>query len=1121
MHSILAARTDFSLGESVLTPAMVVERAVEVGAKAAAITDTMSVTGMVDFTNRAKKAGIKPVIGCRLRLCDNPKWRPDKALGEKKKHMPAVYYATVYVLREPALKALYRLLTLANSDEYFYYEAKLGFDDLYKELEKLAPGDIALALGDAQGVITHPNVNIITKLSGMLPGHLYVNLVPIDTPYFGRMNELALGVVEQGLAKSLTVRPAHYAAGEADAFDVMKAISSNTPLSNMWHRSPHNKDFHICGFQELKDHAKAAAAHIAMRTGVSSGAGVYFASGLKNTVELVDAVEFEWSKQSVSLPKMADDEFAEVVRLCREGWKERFTQPVFGHQPDKAELATIYKDRLSYELTVLKKLEFSGYFLLVHDAVSFAKSNDILVGPGRGSVGGSLVAYLMGITDCDPIRFELLFERFINPDRIDLPDIDLDFMSERRHEIIDYLVTKYGRERVAGVSNYGALAAASCIRDGGKMFGMTDRDTRCSKLVPKAHGAHIPLAECAQMVPDIKEFAEAHESQWKIMLRLEGTMRSYGQHAAGVIVGGEDLVNRGVIERRKDGSVMCWDKRIVEDQGLVKMDILGLSTLDLINLALRYVRERHATKISLKRIPLDDEEVLNNFAKGLTTGVFQFESGGMRRLLKELGKDGVITFDDVTAATALYRPGPMESGMMDSFYLRKQGLETVEYDHPDMEPILRPTYGVMVYQEQVMQVARTIAGYTAPDADKLRKIMGKKLPEEMKKERGKFTDGCVATVSCDADWAAELFDKIEGFAGYGFNKSHSVEYALISYQSMWLKTNYPVEFFAAALTLMDEDKLPAIIRDAERFGIDVSMPDINISTNRFEIATDVRLVIPFQRIKGIASTTTNAIIEARKTGKFKNKQDFLDRVEKRKCNVKHQDLLDRVGAFCRIEPGQVAAKDPSRIRDLIELIPGLITEHVPINRDIHSDKDTKLEIIKVVKDYRETHGPAGGSDGFPVKPSVGKNMKFMIITDAPTAQEEQNNMMSFGGQVACVIDAMAEHDLSRNDCYWTGLIKRPKSDKQVTNEEIAIYKEYLDRELEILQPPVIVMLGAQTVRHFLPEFKGKASDMAGKVVYSKILDANLVVGFSPGEIYFAPDKQVLMEEVFKSVADLL
>lgn len=1121
MYSILAAKTDFSLGESILSISKLVDEAKALGQTAVAVTDTMSVTSMIEFTNKAKKAEIKPIIGVRLRLTDNPTWRPAK--GEKKKQMPPYYYLTAYALTEAGIKAIYRLLTLANSDDRFYYESKLGFEDLYKELAAIDRCNVAITLGDSHGVVTHPDALAIATRLGTMVNHLYVSLVPIDTPYFAAINEHAMAIITNSSAKPLVVRPAHYIKDEADAAEIMAAITNNNKITDGWHKSTFNRDFHLVNETDFKAEVRKAAVRFAERN-PAGGAGAVFVEGLMNTRILVDAVSYVWEKQLPTLPKMAPDEFEAVRQSCIRGWSKRFANPIFGHQPTIQELTEVYKPRLAYELSVLKNLNFSGYFLLVEDTVNYAKSNDILVGPGRGSVGGSLVAYLMGITDCDPIRFGLLFERFINPDRIDLPDADLDFMSTRRHEVFEYLITKYGQARVAGVSNFGTLAAASSIRDVGRVVGLSERDYRCSKSVPKLHGANMPLPDCAAIVPEIEEFSEKYaDTWWPIMTRLEGTIRNFSQHAAGIVVGGVDLVERAVIERRKDSSVVCWDKRIVEDQGLVKMDLLGLQTLDLIKLALDYIWERRAKKEDLLTIDLDQPDVLDNFAAGLTTAVFQFESGGMRRLLKELGSDSDgITFEDITAATALYRPGPMESGMMDSYYLRKQGRETVEYDHPLMEPILQPTYGVMVYQEQVMQVARAVAGYSAPDADKLRKIMGKKLPAEMAKERGKFVQGCVDTVQAEEDWAGELFDKIEGFAGYGFNKSHSVEYTLISYQAMWLKTNYPVEFFAAALTLMDEDKLPNIIKDAERFGIEVSMPDINISTHRFEIATDVRLVIPFNRIKGISGNTTDAIVEARKAGDFHNKADFLSRVEKRKCNVKHQDCLDRIGAFSRIEPGQLPATDPSRIRDLIDLIPGLISASVPVNRDITVDKFAKHKLAEVIQEYRTKHGPQTGTgDGIPIKPRLGKNATFMLITDCPSNEEERLNELSQGKASTAIIDAMAEHQMTRDDVYFTTLIKRPKADKQVTPDEINTYVEYLMQEIQILEPPVIVLMGTQTVKHFMPDLKGKAFDHAGKVIYSKEHDANFVIGFNPGEIYYAPEKQQQMVEIFTSVINLL
>lgn len=1117
MHSVLAARTDFSVGESILTAKHLIENAIAAGATTVAVTDTMSVTNMIDFTNKAKKAGVKPIIGVRLRMTDVPDWRPSD--GEKKKDMPREYFLTAYALTEAGMRSIFRLLTLANSASRFYYVAKLGFADLEAEFANITADDLAIVLGDASSILEHPDIDKITDILVALCNRVYAPLIPIDTPYYGRLNDLAIKQCVRGV-KPLVIRPALYGKEEADTQEIMTAISENHKVTDPWFRSRHNRDMHVMGTSELVGEMRKAVAHLSKR-GVS-GSELWFKQGLINTDALVDAVSFEWKKAAPSLPVMAPNEFAAVVEQCKLGWKERFKDAIFGHLPSPAELAGVYKQRLAYELSVLQRLNFSGYFLLVQDVVRFAKSNEILVGPGRGSVGGSLVAYLMGITDCDPIRFGLLFERFINPERIDLPDADLDFMGTRRHEVFDYLVKKYGEKRTAGVNNYGTLASASAIRDVGRVTNVPEREYSVSKFVPKLHGQNVPLPECRAQVAEIDGFAKNYPSLWPIMERLEGTLRNFGQHAGGFIVSGVDLTERAVVERRSDGNVVCWDKRVVEDQGLIKMDILGLVTLDVIKLALDYIRERTGKRVDLMRIPLDDPKVLDNFANAATTGIFQFESGGMRRLLKELGSDGMISFDDITAATALYRPGPMESGMMDSFYLRKQGNETIEYDHPLMEPVLSETFGVIVYQEQVMKISQVICGYTGAQADKLRKIMGKKLPEEMKKEKSNFVNGAIATIGCTEEWADKLFDKIEGFAGYGFNKSHSVEYTLISYQSMWLKTYHSVEFYAAALSIFDADKLPALIRDAKAFGIDVSMPDINISTERFEIATDVRLVIPFQRIKGLSGKSTAAILEARKSGEFKDMADFLARVEKRVVNIRVQGALDKVGAFSRVEPGQLPANDPTRIRDQIELLPGLISANVPIDREMHTDKDTKQAVADIIDDYRREFGPGATKiDGQPVKPFFGKSADMMIISDAPGNEEDSGGVMGFSMSNGPVIDALSDVGLARENVYWTSLIKRPKRGKQVTTEEIALYQPYLEREIEVLKPTVIVLLGSQTVRTFIPDLKGKASDSAGKVVYSKKYDANLVIGFSPGEIYHDPDKQQNMNEVFVAVAELL
>lgn len=1123
MHTMLACRSDFSIGESILEPATLVEKAKELGQATLALTDTMSVTGLVNLSQKAEKEGIHPIIGTRLRISPNPLWRPDKTLGEKKKHMPKEYFVTLYARTEAGLKAIYRLLTKANQEPYFYYTAKLGWADVLTELQGcLSRDDYALVLGDEQGVQQGPHFDDIVLQCHLGGINAYLPIVLVDTPYYGRINQISIETHTSFPSLPLiAIRPVIYGRGEADAQELMTAVAENTKVSDGYFRSRHNRDLHPLTPVEFMQEAMKCAKHLIQR-GVTN-AGPMIQKAVLETENFAKGFSYKWAKQAPSLPKLAQDEYAAVVAECQKGFVERFSTPMFGHIPSQHEQMSVYLPRLQYELSVLKKLGFSPYFLTVQDIVRYAKSNSILVGPGRGSVGGSLVAYLMGITDIDPIRFDLLFERFINPERIDLPDADLDFMSERRHEIIEYLENKFGKDRVAGVSNFGTLGAASAMRDIGRVVGIPERDYSVSKMVPKEHGQPVSLPEAAEQVDAIREFSEKYPDFWQIMKRLEGTNRNLSQHAAGIVVSGAPLTEFAVVEKRKESNVVNWDKRVIEEQGLVKMDILGLSTLDVIALAMRYVEEGTGRKIAINQIPLDDSAVLEAFAQGKTTGVFQFESGGMRRLLKDLGSmTGTVTFEDITACTALYRPGPMESGMMESFAKRKRGEEAVEYIHPLTEEFTKETYGILVYQEQVMKTAQAVAGYTGPEADKLRKIMGKKLPEEMAKERDKFVQGCIKTVGCAEDWANNLFTQIEGWAGYGFNKSHAAAYSLISYQSMYLKVNHPLEFYAATMSIMGEDKLLGLMRDAKAQGVNISYPDINKSSDRFELVRGAKeIVIPFQRVKGISVKTAAAILKAREAGPFVSKQDFVDRVERRACNARAQDALDRIGAFAGIEPGQPSANDPSRIRDQMELMPSLVSDYVPVNRDMHRDQATKDAIVALADEYRTALGPAAGKDGMPCKTHFGRSARVMIITDAPGAEEEGNGIIGYSRSNTSVTDAMMDAGMTMQDVYWTSLIKRPKRGGRITGDEIAAYKPYLMREIEMLKPPVIVTLGSTISREFLPNLRGKVSEMAGDVSYFADLDANVVLGFSPGEIYHSPEKQEQMNKIFNVVKELL
>lgn len=737
MKQALSVRSDFSLGESLLQLDRLVDKAKALGYESLALSDTGSIHAMPDFTAKCVKAGIKPIIGVTLRVHDDSFYKKPARTDAPKNS--SYVNIKVYVLEESGLKWLFQVLSKANSDGRFYYHARNGWHDF------VGAEGIAVATGDFYGLFSHkqPDICLNNLVAAVGKENVYIELSPIDTPLFDKTNNLGIAKIKDGFKSILTYPSLYMAKADAASLDILRLVMTQGKVDEPWQPKQHVRDFYLQEpghiIPRLKDAAKRQ-----FKWHSESDVKVWL-SALKGSQELSDRVNYQFKKLPISLPKMAPDEFSAVTKACVAGWKDRLTKEISGYQPDftNPAIKETYATRLKFELEVLKKMGFSGYFLLAQEIVVWAKTNGIIVGPGRGSVGGSLVAYLMGITDVDPVRFNLLFERFINPDRIDLPDADLDFMSSRRHEVIEHLEKKFGKENVGGISNYSSMASASAMRDAGRVFGLSGLDIAASKLVPKLHGQPCTLTEAAEQVAEIEAFSLGYPHVWRHALAFEGGMRSLGQHAAGVVVSGEPLVNRAVVESRTESSVVCWDKQMVEDFGLVKLDILGLSTLDVLAIAKQYIKERHGKDINYLSIPLEEPDVMESFGRGDTTGVFQMESAGMRDLLRKLRKGGPLVFDNIAATTALYRPGPMDSGLLDDFVNIKQGNRLPSYEHPLMENALKDTYSVIVYQEQVMQVARDLAGYTMADADKLRKIMGKKQKDEMTKQKDKFISGAV------------------------------------------------------------------------------------------------------------------------------------------------------------------------------------------------------------------------------------------------------------------------------------------------------------------------------------------------------------------------------------------
>ena len=597
-------------------------------------------------------------------------------------------------------------------------------------------------------------------------------------------------------------------------------------------------------------------------------------------------------------------------RTAQEGLEKRLEKlyPIEKRDDSWVEKRKPYDARLEFELTTILNMGFPGYFLIVMDFIRWSKANDVPVGPGRGSGAGSLVAYSLNITDLDPLEYDLLFERFLNPERVSMPDFDVDFCIEGRDRVIDYVAQKYGREAVSQIITFGTMAAKAVVRDvarvQGKSYGLADK---ISKLIPKTPG--ISLAEAVEAEPQLKDllnnpdnmdYEDANEI-WEMAVRLEGITRGVGKHAGGVLIAPTKITDYSAIYCDEEGHpVSQFDKDDVEAVGLVKFDFLGLRNLTVINAAVKNINARRAKEqqppLDLETLPLDDKPTYTLLQDAHTTAVFQLESIGMKKYLAKLKPTNI---EDVIAMCALYRPGPLDAGMVDMYIDRKHGREEVIYDHDRLEPILENTYGVIVYQEQVMQISQAMAGYSLGGADMLRRAMGKKKPEEMAKQRSLFVDGAIGQ-NIDGGLAAQIFDLVEKFAGYGFNKSHSAAYGVLAYQTAYLKHYYPAEFMAAVLTseMDDTDQVVFLLSDCrDNFGLNIIPPSVNHSQWKFVVRDSKTIVYGLGAVKGVGEEAVNSIVAARRDGPFKDLFDFCNRVDIKKVGKRTLEALIKAGCF--------------------------------------------------------------------------------------------------------------------------------------------------------------------------------------------------------------------------------
>ncbi len=880
----LHLHTQYSLLDGAIRFDDLIAKAREHNMPAVAITDHGNMFGAAEFYLQCKKADVKPLIGCELYLAPDSRFSRDaKGISE------AAYHLILLCENMQGYRNL-SYLTSAGYKEGFYYRPRIDRELLSGRSEGLIAlsaclkGEVAMQCGRGR---MEDAVATARWYSDLFPGRYYIELQENTLPEQDQVNKRLMEVASELKLPLVATNDCHYLNREdARAHEVLLCIQTGKTMLDPTHMKFSADEFYFKSPEEM------------------IAAFSYAPEAISNTLEVaerchlelpVDGKTYHFPHFDPPEGKSHDDMLKE---LATEGLKERMIT-VLAKYPDMTlEQQQSYFDRLALELDCIRDMKFPAYFLIVSDFIRWAKDKGIPVGPGRGSAAGSLVAYSIKITDLDPLPYNLLFERFLNPERISMPDIDVDFCQDRRNEVIQYMVDKYGRDRVCQIITFGTMGAKAVVRDVGRALNMNYGEVdRIAKLVPD--DLKMTLSKALQLEPQLKELSNADPQVKDLLdtaLCLEGLTRHASTHAAAVVVAPEPLEEfLPVYKDQKTGSINTqYSMKYVELVGLVKFDFLGLKNLTVIENAVKLVRDGKDPQFDITTLRDDDQDSYDLISAGNTTGVFQLESSGMKEMLIKLKPS---CFEDVIAACALYRPGPLGSGMVDDFIDRKHGRKKVVFDLPQLEPILRDTYGVIVYQEQVMQIARTLSGYSLGQADLLRRAMGKKDDKEMTRQKGLFLEGAKAN-GLDLKKAEAIFDLMHKFAEYGFNKSHSAAYALIAYQTAYLKAHYPVEFMAALLTCdMDStDKVVKNISDCRELGIDVLPPDINSSGLSFTVVgTSMRFGLG--AVKNVGAGAIEAIIEARKEGPFSSLYDFCERVDLRRVNKRVVESLIKCGAF--------------------------------------------------------------------------------------------------------------------------------------------------------------------------------------------------------------------------------
>ena len=875
-----------------------VDKVKELGMEAAAVTDHGTMSGILDYYKTAKKAGIKPIIGIETYVATRSRFDRDPGKDKQRFHL------TVLAMNNTGFHNLMKLSTRANL-EGMYYKPRIDHDLLEELNEGLivlsgcASGEIGVALKEDD----YDRAREIAKWYKSIFGdRYYLELQdhghPKSNTHWDVQAKINEGLIK--LSKELDIEmvvtcDGHYLTHEyQDAHEILLCVGTGSYLSDEKRMSLKDFELHLTDPRDIIDHW-----------------GEEFPEVIRNTKKIADRCDVEIELGRILIPKYplpdGENEHSYLLRLTYQGLLQRYN----GASKEEAEkldpdeiipkLSDEVRERAEMELGVMGNMGYEGYFLIVQDFINWGKSQGIVFGPGRGSAAGSIVAYALNITDLDPLKYGLLFERFLNPDRISMPDIDVDIQDTRRDEVIEYCAKKYGEDHVSNIATFGKMFGRMAVRDVARVLEVPYAESdRLAKLVPPPNqGRHIPLSVSIKEDADLRNEYENNPTAKEVLdyaIQLEGTIRSHGVHACGVVIAPDTLVNYIPLEMAQKGVVATqFPMGEVEELGLLKMDFLGLSNLTIINNAMRIIRKAYKKEINLSELPLDDKKTYELFQRGDTTGVFQLESAGMKRYLRGLKP---TTFEDIIAMVALYRPGPMQ--FIDSFIRRKHGEEEITYLHPGMKNSLKNTYGILVYQEQFMQISKEWCGFTGGQADTLRKAVGKKKIDLMKKVKPEFVEGAVKVGGATKEIAETFWTQLEEFANYCFNKSHAACYGLIAYWTAYLKAHYPDAFMAALMTSDhdDTDRLAIEITECKHMGISVLSPDVNESFVEFAVVpNENKIRFGMSAVKGVGVGAVEEVLRAREDGPFTSVEDFARRVSTSKFNRKAWESLIKSGAF--------------------------------------------------------------------------------------------------------------------------------------------------------------------------------------------------------------------------------